>query len=194
MASPHAVEFAPGAYHTLMLHAYKHPELAVNGVLLGSEAGGAVRITRAVPLFHGITSLLPMLEAAMLQVDELCASIDLKVVGYYHANERRADCELGHVARKISERIQSRFNPAVIALIDNRGMHSADKIPLLVFSLAGSVWTPLGAASVRVDEAEKTVPALAKMVAAGTQHSLVDFDSHLDDVSRPWLDQKLPLV
>lgn len=189
------VTFEPAAYNTLMLHAYKHAELAVNGILLGREAGGTVQVAKAVPLFHGITSLLPMLEVAMLQIDEYCASVDLTIVGYYHANERYADRELGHVARKIGERLQSRFNQAVIALVDNRGMNSApDKLPLFVFSLAGNVWTPLAASAVELLAAGAAAPALEALVAAGAQHKLHDFDSHLDDVSRPWLDQKLALA
>ena len=136
------VAFEPAAYSTLMLHCFKHAELAVNGILLGRETGGVVHVVKAVPLFHGITSLMPMLEAAMLQIDAYCASVELTIVGYYHANERRGDCELGHVARKIGERMQSRFNAAVIALVDNRSLKGAsaagDKLPLIVFSLAGN--------------------------------------------------------
>lgn len=74
----HGVEFEADAYSTLMLHCYKYPALAVNGVLLGRESSpGNVVVVKAVPLFHGVTSLLPMLEAAMLQVrrDARCSSL-----------------------------------------------------------------------------------------------------------------------
>ncbi len=74
------------AYVTLLLHALKHPSQAVNGVLLGPAPGPAsgtaagssppgsprggsagVRLTEAVPLFHGTLALSPPLEVALTQ-------------------------------------------------------------------------------------------------------------------------------
>jgi hypothetical protein len=70
------VSFEAEAYTALMLHCYKHPSQAVNGVLLGRESSpGSLQIVKAVPLFHGILSLLPMLEAAMLQVSAQPTSV-----------------------------------------------------------------------------------------------------------------------
>jgi len=116
----------------------------------------------------------------------------MTIVGYYHANERQSDGELGHVARKIGERLQSRFNPAVVVLVNNAMKPTADKLALTVYSLVGSVWTPTSA--VKLEGAEQSLQALAKQLASGAQHALNDFDSHLDDAARPWLDQKLALV
>lgn len=61
--------FEEDAFCTLMLHCFKHPADAVNGVLLGRETSpGDVEIVKAVPLSHGMLALAPMLEAAFLQV------------------------------------------------------------------------------------------------------------------------------
>lgn len=79
------------AYAIIVLHAYKYPHLAVNGVLLGSpaadeghgadaasgdphaaETGHAsrrmVHVRSAIPLGHGQLNLTPMLDVALLQV------------------------------------------------------------------------------------------------------------------------------
>jgi hypothetical protein len=129
---------------------------------------------------------------AAAQVDEYCASTGLTIVGYYHANERSADCELGHLARKVGERLQSRFNSAVIALVHNDAMTlTTGKIALTAYTLSGNVWMAMSPTAVTVDGAVTAMPALAAMVKAGVQHTLNDFDAHLDDVTRPWLDQKL---
>lgn len=121
--------------------------------------------------------------------------MQLSIVGYYHANERRADTDIGHVARKIGERLQARFNSAVIALIDNDSLGmaaaAANKPALVAYVLAGNMWTALAPDAVKLAGADAMLAALGAMVAAGKQHAINDFDSHLDDISQPWLDQKL---
>ena len=52
----------------ILLHAAKHPHLAVNGVLLGTATDSAVSITDAVPLFHNSTQLAMPTEIALTQV------------------------------------------------------------------------------------------------------------------------------
>jgi hypothetical protein len=132
----------------------------------------------------------------LAQIDEYCASVELSIVGYYHANERRADTEIGHIARKIGERLHARFSSAIIALVDNSGLGAAaavsSKPALTAYALAGNVWTALASNAVTLTGADAAIAALSAMVASGKQHAVDDFDSHLDDVSRPWLDQKLP--
>jgi hypothetical protein len=53
----------------------------------------------------------------VLQVDAFAKQNDLEIVGYYHANERLTDLELGPVARKIADRIQQRIPQACIFLV-----------------------------------------------------------------------------
>jgi hypothetical protein len=52
----------------IFFHAFKYPQFPVNGVLLGSAAGGKVKAVDAVPLFHDHLNMLPLFEMAMLQV------------------------------------------------------------------------------------------------------------------------------
>lgn len=131
----------------------------------------------------------------LAQIDEYCTTTQLSIVGYYHANERRADNEIGHVARKIGERLQARFNSAIIAIVDNNALGAAapvgTKPALTAHALTGNVWTALASDAVKLAGADAALAALGAMVAAGKQHAVNDFDSHLDDVSQPWLDQKL---
>ena len=56
-------------------------------------------VEEAVPLLHSGLELAPMLEAALAQAEAHYAAKGMKVVGYYHANERHADNELGGAAR-----------------------------------------------------------------------------------------------
>ena len=59
----------------------------------------ASTVEEAVPLLHSGLELAPMLEAALAQAEAHYAAKGMKVVGYYHANERHADNELGGAAR-----------------------------------------------------------------------------------------------
>jgi hypothetical protein len=53
------------AYAIPLLHAAKYPASAVCGVLLGKSN----QITTAVPFFHHWTTVTPMLEVALQQVN-----------------------------------------------------------------------------------------------------------------------------
>ena len=57
--------FSDDAYLKLFFHCAKYPHRAVNGVLLGTEAGDEVQITDAVPLLHHWTHLSPMMEIGL---------------------------------------------------------------------------------------------------------------------------------
>ncbi|MFS8004674.1 putative ER membrane protein complex subunit [Helianthus anomalus] len=97
------------AYIKLVLHALNHKTSAVNGVLLGRISGEAVEITDSVPLFHSSQiGLLPPLEIAL---------ITFLIVGYFHANERFDDLELGTVARNIADHVYRYFPQAALLLV-----------------------------------------------------------------------------
>lgn len=75
------------AYLKLVGHCFRHPHAAVNGVLVGTVGdGGRVVATDCYPLFHQHLGLAPMLEAALLQIDEKCRKTGQQIVGYYHGN------------------------------------------------------------------------------------------------------------
>ena len=54
---------------------------------------------------------------AAWQVDVYAAEQKLSIVGYYHANERRDDEELGAVARRIADKIHSYVPAACVLLV-----------------------------------------------------------------------------
>ncbi len=52
----------------ILLHAFKHPFGAVNGILIGKIQSSQAVVVDAIPLFHEHLYLAPMFEVAMLQV------------------------------------------------------------------------------------------------------------------------------
>jgi hypothetical protein len=63
-------ELSKLAYSKIILHAFKYPHTAINGVLLASEGSHSqsVKYVDAIPLFHHNLGLAPMLEVALMQV------------------------------------------------------------------------------------------------------------------------------
>lgn len=63
-------ELSKLAYSKIILHAFKHPHSAINGVLLAPEGSNhqCVKYVDAIPLFHHNLGLAPMLEVALMQV------------------------------------------------------------------------------------------------------------------------------
>ncbi|XP_057461186.1 ER membrane protein complex subunit 8/9 homolog isoform X2 [Actinidia eriantha] len=123
-------EIGHNAYIKLVLHALKHKTSAVNGVLLGrlsgADAAPVVELAESVPLFHSHhIGLLPPLEIALIQ--EYYSDQGLNIVGYFHANERCDDIELGKVAKNIGDHIHQCFPQAALLLLDNKKLEALPK-------------------------------------------------------------------
>lgn len=204
-------ELRQTAYVKLVLHALKHTACAVNGVLIGRCVGGeggdgkvsSVEVTDCVPFFHCQLGLLPMLELALSQVDEYLASekdASLQIVGYYHANEQFDNYELSSVAKKIGDHIARHCPQAAVLLLDNRQLVALAKAessgkgaPVVqLYVREGSSWRLAGpgGADLRLKEATAN-SILSDYIKEERERRVVDFDEHLDDVSKDWLNPTL---
>lgn len=189
-------ELQQTAYVKLVLHALKHTTCAVNGVLIGRPSTTLVEVTDCVPLFHGQLGLLPMLELALSQVDEHLADSPLQIVGYYHANEQYDNHELSSVAKKIGDHIARHCPQAAILLLDNRQLGAltnpktnAKATPVVnLFVRDGSLWKMNPSLRLRETTANSL---LSEYIKEDRQRRVVDFDEHLDDVSKDWLNPSL---
>ena len=117
-----AIEFSAQAYAKLMLHVRKHPVTPANGYLLGSVTGveedePVVSVTNAVPLFHSHT-LAPGLEVATQMVD----GEELRIVGYYHSNERADDDSVALVSYQICDKLDQESPGAALVQVAGRVM------------------------------------------------------------------------
>ncbi|KAJ6301782.1 hypothetical protein OIU77_015992 [Salix suchowensis] len=120
-------EISQNAYIKLVLHSLKHKTSAVNGVFLGRSCDDVVQIIDSVPLFHNHLGLLPPLEISLIMIEEHYAALGLGIVGYFHANERSDDVELGNVAKNIGDHIYRYFPQAAILLLDNKKLEALPK-------------------------------------------------------------------
>tara|TARA_B110001452_G_scaffold186825_1_gene157282 strand:- start:179 stop:724 length:546 start_codon:yes stop_codon:yes gene_type:complete len=171
------------AYCVTFMHACKHPSRTVNGLLLGSASGGDVSASKAMPLFHGPLGLAPMLEAALMLADEYCKANGLKIVGYYQANEMADDMELGPFGKKIAEKIRKECPDAAVLMIDGKSMRpDPDNLRLTSRTDAPNPTLANPAA---------TLATLERLLESSAHQQLVDFDQHLDDPSKDWLNSGL---
>ncbi|KAL6195193.1 hypothetical protein ACLB2K_030813 [Fragaria x ananassa] len=122
-------EIAQNAYIKLVLHALKHKTSAVNGILLGrvSPQNDVVEITDSVPLFHSQLGLLPQLEISLVLIEEHFAAKGVSIVGYFHANERFDDQELGSLAKNVGDHIYRYLPQAAVLLLDNKKLAALSK-------------------------------------------------------------------
>lgn len=191
-------EIQQNAYIKLVLHAIKHKTSAVNGILLGRLSGdGIVDIVDSVPLFHSQIGVLPPLEIALIMIEEYYTDKGLSIVGYFHANERFDDLELSSVAKNIGDHISKYLPVAALLLLDNKKFEALSK---------GKDWSPVmqlytkdGSRNWKLAEGNNILsvkePAanavLLDYISSNKSKDIVDFDDHLDDISKDWLNLEL---
>ncbi|XP_073303817.1 ER membrane protein complex subunit 8/9 homolog [Primulina huaijiensis] len=189
------------AYIKLVLHALKHRTSAVNAVLIGRSAafGNSVEIIDSVPLFHSQIGLLPPLEIALTMIEEYYGEKGLGIVGYFHANERFNDFELAGVAKNIGDHITRYFPQAALLLLDNKKLEALpqgkDRSPVMqlyskdasknwkLAGLDGSNYLTLKEPSANI--------VLLDYISSEKWKDIIDFDDHLDDISKDWLNPDL---
>ncbi|KAK6947113.1 ER membrane protein complex subunit 8/9 [Dillenia turbinata] len=174
---------------------------AVNGILIGrlSAVNDVVEISDSIPLFHSQIGLLPSLEIALMMVEEYFSEKGLSIVGYFHANERFDDVELSNVAKNIGDHIHRYFPQASLLLLDNKKLEALskgnDRSPVMqLYSKDSSrSWKLVGAdGSSRLTTREPSANiVLLDYISSKKWEDLVDFDDHLDDISKDWLNPEL---
>ncbi|ESW14432.1 hypothetical protein PHAVU_008G280500 [Phaseolus vulgaris] len=194
-------EIAQNAYIKLVLHSLKHPTSAVNGILIGriSPSNDVVEIADAVPLFHSHIPLLPQLEISLILIEEYFSAKGLNIVGYFHANERSDDSELGSVAKNIGDHICRYFPQAAVLLLDNKKLDALKKskersaIMQLYVRDTNKNWKLVPSdANNRFSLREPSANVvLLDYIATEKWNGIVDFDDHLDDISKDWLNPGL---
>ncbi|KAG1354075.1 ER membrane protein complex subunit 8/9 [Cocos nucifera] len=188
-------EVAQAAYIKLVLHALKHCCSPVGGLLVGrlsDDDASTVQIGDAIPLTHSQIGLLPSLELALIQVEEHFGAEGLNVVGYYQANERYDDTELGNAAKKIGDHIFRYFPRAALLLLDNKRLEELLKgkgrdLAVQLYTRDSSKgWRQAGldgSSQLTIKEPSANV-LLLDYVSSEKWHDIVDFDDHLDDISK----------
>ncbi|XP_004349141.1 hypothetical protein CAOG_02391 [Capsaspora owczarzaki ATCC 30864] len=197
------VQLARDAYAKIILHAARFPSSGVNGILLGtpidaSTAGSSKRdfkVTDAIPLFHSQLNLAPMLEFALHAVYAYAQKHQLSIVGYYQASETIGSGSITGLAQVVGDRIRALFPDAVVFMVDNRSIdHQEGNLALNPFIHTGSAWRQEAESSneLRLSPIDPETPKfVVDHIKRKTFRDIVDFQTHLEDVSLDWLNPKL---
>jgi len=197
-------EVRPEAYVKMVMHAKKHVHEECNGLLVGTATDRGethhVCVEDAVPLFHGSLGLAPMVEVALAQVAHHARKKKgMLVVGCYHANERADDTAVGLQAKRLADAVQRNATRACLLLLDNARFHQAEagtSEPLFhCHTKEGNKWKRASTEGSHPVEA-KLVPStspgvLAEYLKERRHLRIVDFDDHLDDPSKDWLNPEI---
>ncbi|CAG8505982.1 3564_t:CDS:2 [Acaulospora morrowiae] len=188
------------AYLKIILHACKHPFAGVNGILLAedSEIDNEIRIVDAVPLFHRWVTLTPMLEIGLQQVDVYASKNNLKIAGYYHANERVDDNKLPLYGQKIVSKIHDNFNKAIALVVQNTKLSPENpEIAVVPYTFKENQWRPDNKAFSSKTESSTANsfsfenPNAPDLISQSIQkrhfEHLYDFDEHMENIELDWL-------
>ncbi|XP_076856829.1 ER membrane protein complex subunit 9 [Brachyhypopomus gauderio] len=187
------VELSCLAYVKMYLHASLFPRSSVNGLLLSSSPEeGAVCVTDCVPLLHSHLPLAMISQLALTQVDVWCAQTQQRIVGYYQANACLSNSSPTPGAFKMAEKIVEHYSNAVLLMIEGRKMSSGYRVPpIVVYEHKESRWTLKDKHTIMLRQWEETRSIANQLLKSRDHTLLVDFDSHLDDITKDWTNQKL---
>ncbi|XP_075694408.1 ER membrane protein complex subunit 8 [Rhinoderma darwinii] len=186
------------AYCKMILHSAKHPACSVNGVLVAEKhkrkdvPQHQVLFVDCIPLFHGAIALSPVLEVALTLIDTWCKENSYVIAGYYQGNERLKDNSLNPVAERIASRIAEGYSDAALIMVDNSRLSVECIVPSLhVYEPHDNRWKardPHEDVFEDWPEAQRVTSSLMNNRAYDT---LVDFDSHLDDLRNDWANPEI---
>ncbi|KAI8328009.1 hypothetical protein BC941DRAFT_445793 [Chlamydoabsidia padenii] len=175
-------------YALPLLHAAKYPSQQVCGLLLGKvEKDKVTKITTAVPLFHHWTTLTPMLEMALQQVELYGEKKQLDIVGWYQANARVDDLSLADNAIKVADTIRQRSKAAQIFVINNAKLTSMEKATdgFEIYNYSEQQWRKYQDTKDQVKQ--DYLPKFRGLLSSASYRRVVDLDDHLENVSLDWL-------
>jgi len=191
------LEVSTRAYCKMIMHSAKYPSSAINGVLLSkrdSVKAGArtIHYTDCIPLFHMGNGLAPMVEVALAQVDSQCEESGLVISGFYHAHDNLRDNHVDVFSQKIADKIAENQPGTLLVTIDSKKLSANIESPsLIVQQHSDGKWRPRDKSQVRLEHDEVTLACASALVHKKIYRDLVDFDTHLDDLSMDYLNVEL---
>ncbi|GLD55104.1 ER membrane protein complex subunit 9, partial [Lates japonicus] len=125
-------------------------------------------------------------------VDVWCSQTQQRIVGYYQANACVSDSSPTPCALKIADKIAEQFDNAVLLMLDGGKMSPDYRVPpIVMYERKDSRWTLKDKHTIMLRQWEETRAIAGQMLESGDHTLLVDFDSHLDDITKDWTNQKL---
>uniref|UniRef100_A0A3B3RZW8 ER membrane protein complex subunit 9 n=1 Tax=Paramormyrops kingsleyae TaxID=1676925 RepID=A0A3B3RZW8_9TELE len=95
-------------------------------------------------------------------------------------------------ALKVADRIWEQCNQAVLLMMDNAKMSVECRVPpIVMYERRDSRWTLKDKQTIMLRQWEETRSIANQLLDARDHTLLVDFDTHLDDITKDWTNEKL---
>jgi len=192
------LEISTRAYCKMIMHSAKYPSSAINGVLLSkrdSVKAGTRKIHDCIPLFHMGHGLAPMVEVALAQVDSQCEESGMVISGFYHAHDNLRDNHVDVFSQKIADKIAENQPGTLLVTIDSKKLSSNIESPsLIVQQHTDGKWRSRDKSQIRLEHDEVTLACASAVVHKKNYRTLVDFDTHLDDLAMDYLNVELNMT
>jgi len=182
----------------MIMHSAKYPSSAINGVLLSkrdSVKAGTRKIHDCIPLFHMGHGLAPMVEVALAQVDSQCEESGMVISGFYHAHDNLRDNHVDVFSQKIADKIAENQPGTLLVTIDSKKLSSnIESLSLIVQQHTDGKWRSRDKSQIRLEHDEVTLACASAVVHKKNYRTLVDFDTHLDDLAMDYLNVELNMT
>ncbi|KAI7847550.1 hypothetical protein BDC45DRAFT_491643 [Circinella umbellata] len=191
-----SITVGPDAFSLPLLHAAKYPDALVCGLLLGEvNNNGSINVKTGLSLFHHWTSMTPMLEVALQKAELYASKKKLKIVGWYQANAGLKDTTLHENVVRVADVIRRNSGEAVVFIVNNEklGQLNDDKDGgiILPYIYSEGQWRgvkqPFTKDSKVTLTYDETYAKVRGMFSSASYNRIIDFDDHLEDVSKDWL-------
>jgi len=131
-------------------------------------------------------------EVALAQVDNQCEESGLVISGFYHAHDNLRDNHVDVFSQKIADKIAENQPGTLLVTIDSKKLSANIESPsLIVQQHSDGKWRPRDKTQVRLEHDEVTLACASALVHKKIYRDLVDFDTHLDDLSMDYLNVEL---
>jgi hypothetical protein len=185
----------------ILLHAAKHPHANVDGVLLGSIENSVLHISDAIPLFHNSVELAGPTEIALEQIETYTQQPGRpRIVGFYYSDARFQAADISPISKRVADQILAKHEGSVLVLLDNKRLSSflqegleGDLLPFDLFMHEGKAWKREVQNKLKLQDSSLKVlrDSFQSLVKQLVHCNLNDFDDHLDDLSKDFLNPEL---
>ena len=181
-------EISTRAYCKMIMHAAKYPSSNINGLLLAKKTGDqqGVKYVDCIPLFHINTALAPMVEVALAQIENEVGRSGLVISGFYHAHDNLRDNHVDTFSQKIADKIADNIPGTLLVTIDSKKLSLNIDSPALILhqhEASSGKWKKREGNSVRLEHDTVTLQCATAVIHKKIYKDIVDFDTHLDDIS-----------
>lgn len=119
-------------------------------------------------------------------------------MGYYHSDARIQAADICPMSRRMADKLADKYPSVIMLLLDNKKLepfvaHGGGQHPFELFVRHDKSWRREAhdKLAIKGGSSDSLRETFSSMLARNAHRQLVDFDEHLDDVSKDWCNPAL---